>query len=248
MELVDRVKGFVVKQPTAVLGVVGFIIGILIATEYSSQIPRIINPVISNYALDEMEKKLENEQNSLKEHQESIDSEVAYLQSNLKNKQTGLTSLVSEVEVLKDQAGLTAKTGEGIEIVLDDSDKNDENANAIAHASDLRDLVDYMWTRGAQGISIQASGGVEERVIFTTAIDCIVNTVLINNTRSAPPFKIKVLGNRDALIAAINDHNNLKSIYERVDEEGLIFYVTENSSITIPKYSGNLSLDHAKIQ
>jgi uncharacterized protein YlxW (UPF0749 family) len=248
MELVNRVKTFVIKQPMAVLGIVGFVLGVLIATEYSARIPRIINPVISSYALDEMEKKLENEQNTMKEQHEAVDNEVAYLQGNLKNKQGGLTSLVSEVELLKEQSGLTARSGDGIEIILDDSDKNDENANAIAHASDLRDLVDYMWTRGAQAISIEASGSVDERVIFTTAIDCIVNTVLINNTKSSPPFKIKVLGNRDALVAAINDHTNLKSIYDRVESEGLIFYVTDNIKISIPKYSGNLNLENAKVQ
>jgi len=248
MNLINKIKNFVVNQSSIFWAVIGLVVGMIIAIEYSSRIPRIINPVISNIALDEMEAKLVNEQAALKEQQEALDSEITDLQSKLKNKQSGLTTSVNEVESLKEQAGLTARAGEGIEIILDDSDKNDENANAIAHASDLRDLIDFLWSRGAQAISIEASGGVEERVIFPTSIDCIVNTVLINNTKSSPPFKVKVIGNRDALLAAVNDHNNLKTIYDRVENSGLIFFITENTQINVAKYSGNLTLDHAKIQ
>ena len=248
MHPINKIKEFVVRQSSVVLGVVGFILGIIIAFEYSAQIPRIINPAQPSVALDQMEQNLSNEQASLKEQQEAVDSEITSLQNNLKDKQTGMSFLVGEVDTLKTQAGFTPLSGEGVEIVLDDSDKNDENANAIAHASDLRDLVDYMWSRGAQAISIEAAGGVEERVILPSSIDCIVNTVLINTTKSSPPFKMKVIGNRDALTAAINDRSALKSIYDRVDKSGLRFYITDNLNITVTKFTGSLSLDHAKIQ
>lgn len=247
MHPINKVKEFIVNQPNTILAIGGFILGLLIAFEYSAQIPRIINPMVSSLALDEMEQNLNIEQANLKEQQESIDNELTALQNNLKNRQTGVSSLVNEVDILKDKSSLTAKSGEGIEIILDDSDKDDENANAIAHASDLRDLIDYLWSRGATAISIEAAGGVEERVIFTTSIDCIVNTVLINNTKASPPFKLKALGNRDALTAAINDRESLKSIYERTDKEGLIFYLTDKAQVDIAKYSGNLNLDHAKV-
>lgn len=248
MKLVDQVRNFVIKQPNAFLAILGFVIGILIATEYVAKIPRIINPAMPSVALDQMEQNLDNEQAALKEQQEAVDNQISDLQNSQKGKQSGMSSLVNEVDSLKSQAGFTQRSGEGVEIVLDDSDHNDENANAIAHASDLRDLIDYMWSRGAQAISIEAAGGVEERVIFPTSIDCIVNTVLINTTKASPPFKVKVLGSRDALTAAINDHIALKTIYDRVEKDGLKFYITDNTNITVTKYSGSLNLDHAKVQ
>ena len=248
MKLIDQIKHFVVRQPNTILAVIGFVLGLLVATEYSAQIPRIINPAISSYALDDMENKLDNEQSSLKESLESMDNEITNLQDSLKTRQVGLTSLVNNVDTLKKQVGLTALSGQGIEIVLDDSNQEDAEANAIAHASDLRDTIEFLWSRGAQGISIEAAGGIDERVVFPTSIDCVVNTVLINSTKSAPPFKIKAIGNRDALTAAVSDKANLKSIYDRVDKDGLKFYVTDNANVTIPKYSGEITLDHVKIQ
>jgi len=248
VQFTNRIRNFVVNQPNTILAIVGFVLGVLIAFEYSTQIPRIINPATPIVALDDMEKQLDIEQSSLKQQQEGLDSQITKLQNNLKNKQTGLTALVNEVENLKSQSGLTSISGEGIEIVLADSDQNDETANAIAHASDLRDLIDLMWSRGAQAISIKATGGVEERVIFSTSVDCIVNTVLINTTKASPPFEVKVIGNRDALTAAVNDRSALKDIYERVEKTGLKFYITDNINIKIPKYSGSLNLSDAKIQ
>jgi len=247
MDSANKIKNFIVKQPNTFLAILGFVLGVLIAFEYSTQLPRIINPVVSSIALEQMETNLDNEQAALKEQQEVVDSEISQLQSNLKNKQTGVASLISNVDLLRDKAGFSSKTGEGIEIILNDSNKSDENANAIAHASDLRDLIDLLWTRGASAISIEAAGGVEERIILTSSIDCIVNTVLINTTKSSPPFKVKAIGNRDALLAAVNDRVALKLIYDRVDKTGLIFYATDKSQITVAKYSGNLNLENAKI-
>ncbi len=248
MKFVEQAKRFVVKQPNTLLAIVGFVLGALIATEYSSQIPRIINPAISSYALDDMENKLDNEQSSIKESLESVDNEITNLQDSLKTRQVGLTSLVSEVEDLKSQVGLTEANGEGVEVVIDDSNTENIEANAIAHASDLRDLIDLLWSRGARAISIEAEGNIEERIVFSSSIDCVVNTVLINSTKASPPFKVKAIGNRDALLAAVNDRVALKSIYERVDKSGLKFFTTQNANITIGKYSGNILLNHAQVQ
>lgn len=248
MKLVEQVKSFVIKQPNTLLAVIGFVLGVLIATEYSAQIPRIINPAGSSLALDDMESKLNNEQSALKESLESVDNEITDYQDNLKTRQGGLTNLVDEVEILKSQVGLSELSGQGIEVVLDDSNTEDAQANAIAHASDLRDLIDLLWSRGAQAISIEAQGGVEERIVYSSSIDCVVNTVLINSTKAAPPFKIKALGNRDALLAAVSDRTALKSIYDRIDKDGLKFFTTDNANLTIGKYKGDFVVDHAKAQ
>ncbi|MBU1092398.1 DUF881 domain-containing protein [Patescibacteria group bacterium] len=250
MKYIDQVRQFVVRQPNVIIAIIGFVLGGLLATEYSTQLPRIINPVISNYMLEDMENTLSNEQVALKESLETVDSEITETQDKLKTRQIGLTSLVNQVDSLKQQVGLTDVSGEGIEIVIDDSDisKTNSQTNAIAHASDLRDLVDFLWSRGAQAISISANGQIEERVTFFTSIDCVVNTVLINSTKAAPPFTVKVFGNRESLSVAVDERDNLKSIYDRVYKEGLKFFVTDNQQVTIKKYSGDIGLSHVKIK
>lgn len=249
MKLNDKLHEIVKNQPNYPLAIIGLVIGILIAYEYGYKIPRIINPAVSNIALDETEQKLVDEQAQHKEQLEAIDNETNALNDQTKIRQTGLTSLVNQVEALKANSAMTDVVGEGIEIILDDSAKNqDANANAIAHASDLRDLVDQLRANGATAISIGAAGGVEERVTFTTSIDCIVNTVLINNTKASPPFKVTAIGDRIKLKSAIDDRGALKDIYDRVDNDGLKFVAVDSLSLKIKRYSGNYLIKNAKVQ
>lgn len=249
MKLNDKVREVIKNQPNYPLAIIGLVIGILIAYEYGYKIPRIINPAVSNVALDETEQKLVDEQARFKEQLEAIDNEVNALNDQTKSRQTGLAALVNQVEVLKSDSAMTDIVGDGVEIILDDSEKNqDANANAIAHASDLRDLLDQLWANGAKAISISAAGGVEERVTLTTSIDCIVNTVLINNTKASPPFKVTAIGDKAKLKSAVDDKSALKSIYERVDSEGLKFAAIDSSNLKVKRYSGNYLIKNAKVQ
>jgi uncharacterized protein YlxW (UPF0749 family) len=113
----------------------------------------------------------------------------------------------------------------------------------------MRDLVNYLWLKGAKAISIEGAGGKEERVGPMTSIDCIVNTVLINGTKIVPPFQIKAIGDRQVLNSAIGDKAALKQIYDRVDKEGLKFYVVDNiNQIDIEQFTGIILTQHVTIK
>jgi len=249
MKLNDKLHELVKNQPNYPLAILGLVIGVLIAYEYGYKIPRLINPAISNIALDETEQKLVSEQARNKEQLEAIDNEINALNDQTKNRQTGLTSLVDQVETLKADSAMTDVAGEGVEIIIADSEKNqDANANAIAHASDLRDLIDQLRANGATAMSISAAGGIEERITLTTSIDCIVNTVLINNTKASPPFKVTAIGDRAKLKSAVDDRGALKTIYDRVDNNGLKFAAVDLLDLKIKRYSGNYLIKNAKVQ
>jgi len=244
----EKIKTFLIKNASFILAVVGIVLGVILALELNSSLPRIISPTVSFVALDDMETQLTSEQASLKKQISDTDSQIDQLNRQVEQKQSGLKGLVDEVESLKSQVGLTAVSGSGIAILLDDSEKYRDNPNAIAHASDMRDLVNFLWFSGAQGISIEGAGGVEERIGPTTSIDCIVNTVLVNNTKMVPPFTIKVLGDREKMISAVNDQKALKSIYDRVDKDELQFHVIDGvQTVSLPKFTGNLIIQNAQI-
>lgn len=248
MQISEKTKEFLVKNASFILAVVGIALGVILALELNSDLPRIISPTVSFVALNDMESKLTGEQATLKKQISDTDSQIDQLSEQVKGKQSGLKGLVDEVESLKNQAGLTAVSGKGIGVILDDSDQRREASNSIAHASDMRDLVNYLWSNGAKAISIEGAGGAEERIGPTTSIDCIVNTVLVNNTKMVPPFTIKVLGDREKMISAINDRKALKSIYDRVAKEGLQFHVIDGvQTVDLPKFTGSLIIQNAKI-
>jgi len=248
MQISEKTKSFLVKNASFILAIVGIVLGVVLSLKLNSNLPRIISPIVSFVALNDMESKLTEEQAALKKQISDTDSQIDKLNEQVRQKQSDLKGLVDEVESLKSQVGLTAVSGKGIEVFLNDSDQYRDNPNAIAHASDMRDLVNYLWFNGAQAISIKGAGGIEERIGPTTSIDCIVNTVLVNNTKMVPPFIIKVLGDREKMVSAINDRKALKSIYDRVERGELQFHVIDGvQSVNLPKFTGNLIIQNAKI-
>lgn len=247
MSKIQKVGEFLRLQISFVLAILGIVLGVFFATKFNRDLPRIISPAVSYIALSDMEQKLTQNQATLKAGISNEDTQIDQLSTQAKTKQSGLKGLIDQVETLKAQAGVTQLSGKGIAIYLADSDDRRDSPNSIAHASDMRDLVDYLWQSGAKAISIEGDGGTEERVAYSTSIDCIVNTVLINGTKIVPPFKIRAIGDSQKLTEAVNDKNRLKTIYDRVSSEGLKFYVLDGvDNVTIKKYTGNLIFDYAK--
>ena len=54
---------------------------------------------------------------------------------------------------------------------------------------DLLYIINDLKRGGAEAISIN-----EQRIISTSEIRCVGNTILVNTTRLAPPYHIKVIG------------------------------------------------------
>jgi len=232
-----------------VLAVIGIAIGVLLALNYAQRIPRALTSVLPYIELADVETKLEAQQTSLKNSISTVDEQITALDQQVRGRQGSFKVLVDQADMLKAKAGLTEVAGEGIIIVLDDSDARGANPNSIAHASDMRDLVDHLWNQGATAISIKGDGSTDERIGPSTSIDCIVNTVLINGTKIVPPFEIRAIGNRDKLIAAINDRVALKDIYDRMDKEGLKFSIIDGvNQVTIPKFTGNFITEDVKVK
>jgi len=245
----DKFRNIFIGNIALSLAVIGLGAGTFLAWRYNDSLPRVITPAVPYLSLQEMENTLEGEQKNLKQQISNIDYQTGILEDQVKTRQSGMKGLIDGADKLKAQAGLTKLSGPGIKITLNDSDSGQNVNNAIAHASDLRDLVNHLWQNGAQAISISGAGSLDERVGPTTSIDCIVSTVLINGTKTVPPFEIKVLGDRERLSSAVNNKEELKTIYDRVEKEGLEFSIDDSTQeVNIPSFTGNIITEHVKIK
>ena len=100
------------------------------------------------------------------------------------------------------KAGVTEVFGPGLEIVLDDSTKNQkvgENPNLyIVHYEDLLRILNELRAAGAEAISVN-----EQRIGAMSELRCAGPTVSINNVRSAPPYIIKAVGDPKTMAKAL---------------------------------------------
>lgn len=204
----------------------------VIAAQSRSLPTRVTNP-ISPYA-------------SLKETREDLYAEQAKLQNEILQLQKSIekTQKESENSVLSKQelnslndkkalAGLTKLNGHGVILTLNDSTKTPVSENSIIHAADLRDIVNLLWGAGAEAISING-----QRIVLNSSIDCIVNTILLNDVKLSVPFQIEAIGDQSLMHARLTDANLLVNLHERVKKDGLTFDLRKNNDITVPIFNG----------
>jgi uncharacterized protein YlxW (UPF0749 family) len=154
---------------------------------------------------------------------------------------------VLEVELDRQQllAGLTPVQGPGVVVTLDDSTMQlpagvDPNAYII-HEYDLRDIVNLLWMAGSEAIAINA-----ERLVSTSSIYCVGSTVMVNNTRLAPPYFIQAIGNPRVQQDYLRNPSHLNDLKEKQRLYGLLFEVKDVANLSLPPYSGGFLIQHAR--
>lgn len=203
---------------------------------------RVQNPVLPFIALRNMRDSLTAEQNEFKNQILELQKESSQLEAQIKKDKKQSAALLEEYERYKKLVGLTELSGDGILLVMDDARRGPTTIDSITHAADLRDLINFLWGNGAEAIVVNG-----ERLVYNSSIDCIVNTILINNTKTTPPFNILVIGDGERLEQALRNEDNLRDIHKRIKNNGLIFRFSSEKNLKIPLYNGSFKIETAKI-
>jgi len=245
-ETINKSKKFIlikkINKVAIVLLILGIGSGFLITAQWRTKTLRVSNPVTPYVSLTDTRDKLTQEQNNYKKQIADLQNQIKDAQEQLKG-QSQSKKKVEELEKYKEEVGLSEIKGEGAVITLDDSKGIIGTIDSITHAADLRDIINFLWGLGAKAISING-----ERVVYNTSIDCIVNTILINSTKTTAPFTISVIGDKNIIIPALTNEENLKDLHKRVKTEGIVFEVIEGRNILMPAYDGSFPIKFAKIK
>lgn len=160
------------------------------------------------------------------------EDEVKALQNNLVEEQAKI--------------GLTALEGPGIVITLDDnkagsaaSPQDDPNYYLI-HYENLLYLINDLKGGKAEAISVN-----DQRIVSSSEIRCVGNTILVNTTRLAPPFVIQAIGDVSSLEKSILENSEVYSILK--DSGFPVSYKTTGltmPTISISAYTGSFPTKH----
>ena len=148
---------------------------------------------------------------------------------------------------LRIAAGLEELEGPGLTVTLDDAPEEvlvsagDDVNNAIVHQQDIQGVANALWQGGAEAMTIQ---GV--RIISTTGIKCVGNTVILNGVPYSPPYRIAAIGDPDTLRRALGDNPYVQAYLDAVDVWQLQWQVTESEEMTAPAYAAPVELRHAQ--
>lgn len=146
-------------------------------------------------------------------------------------------------------AGLTALTGPGITVELNDAPRladgslpaGASNDDLVVHQGDVQAVVNALWAGGAEAMSI-----MNVRVLATSAVRCVGNTLLLHGRVYSPPFKISAIGEPAALQRALAASEGVRLFKDAVDHYQLGYRET-TSAVTVPAYDGSTALRSAKV-
>ncbi|MER7696369.1 MULTISPECIES: DUF881 domain-containing protein [unclassified Streptomyces] len=156
----------------------------------------------------------------------------------------------ARLKALEKAAGTTKITGDSISVTLDDAPP-DATANPgypdpqpndlVIHQQDLQAVVNALWQGGARGIEV-----MDQRLISTSAVRCVGNTLILQGRVYSPPYKVTAVGDPGKLKRALNDSTAIQNYLLYVKAYGLGWKVDENESVTLPGYSGTVDLHYAQ--
>ncbi|MBQ1105479.1 MULTISPECIES: DUF881 domain-containing protein [Streptomyces] len=156
----------------------------------------------------------------------------------------------ARLKALEKAAGTTKITGESVSVTLDDAPP-DATANPgypepqpndlVIHQQDLQAVVNALWQGGARGIQV-----MDQRLISTSAVRCVGNTLILQGRVYSPPYKVTAVGDPGKLKQALNDSTAIQNYLLYVKAYGLGWKVDENEAVTLPGYSGTVDLHYAQ--
>jgi uncharacterized protein YlxW (UPF0749 family) len=147
-------------------------------------------------------------------------------------------------------SGLTAVRGPGVSVTLDDAPQRPgrpslcpENPDdCLVHEEDLQAVVNALRNGGAEAVSLMG-----DRIIATSAVRCVGNTVLLHGKLYSPPFVVTAIGDPDSLRDALADEPGVALFQTFVDRYGLEYDVRTERSVELPPYTGTLDLSNVEL-
>ena len=159
-----------------------------------------------------------------------------------------VTQLTRQADTLMLAAGTQAVSGPTVRVSLTDA-KNVPSVlpdgisvdDYVVHQQDVQAVVNALWEGGAEAMML-----MDQRIISTSAVRCVGNTLILQGRVYSPPYVISALGNQNNLKDALERSPSVSIYRQWVGEVGVGYDVTTRSKQTFPAYAGSINLERAR--
>ncbi len=161
----------------------------------------------------------------------------------------GVAAVQSRVTLLAPSAGLTALRGPGLVVTLNDVPRRTDGSlpagavpdDVVVHQQDVQAVVNALWSGGAEAMTIMG-----QRVVATSAVRCVGNTLLLQGRTYSPPFVVAAIGKPQTMRVRLDAEPGVRLFRQYVDAFGLGYAVVVRTELRMPAYEGSLALSHAR--
>ncbi len=154
-----------------------------------------------------------------------------------------LATVNQQLDVLSSEVGLTQVSGPGVTVTLWDAQPPDplpEDLTAddfVVHQQDIQAVVNALWRGGAAGITV-----MDHRLVSTSAVRCVGNTVILDGRVYSPPFVIAAVGPVQNLLRSLRSDDTVAAYRAWAAEAGLGYAQRTDGNLRLPEYRGPLGL------
>lgn len=226
------------------LAVALLVLGFLIAAQLSTEGPRIRYTSQERAPLIETVLGLQSQQDALKARILDLRAQISATEAQLPASAAQEKALNADLAQARIAAGLVQLSGPGLVFKLEDaaSGASPASADGLVTARDVRIVVQELWLAGAEAVSVNG-----ERIVATTAILDIGNSILVNNAYLAPPYEVRAIGPSDLYTRITTAASFVEFVKDRVSPSGLRLSFAELDPVTIPAYAGSVAQRYMRV-
>lgn len=225
------------------------LLGVMIMLSIHTNLAAEVNTESNTQELVGYIENLEEEITDLETQIAATRDQIEALESSQADEQTHISSMNTTLNRLNMNAHLTTVEGPGIIITLNDNTVGAEFAqknnpttyvasNYIIHDKDLLYLIRSL------AEATEACAVNDVRITDSSSIRCAGTIILINSTRLAPPYEIKIIGDPEELVNALLKSGTYLSLVYR----GMPIQYEKQDSISIAAYTGAYSTNYGTIE
>ncbi len=228
------------------LGIVFLILAFLITIQFRSVTKNNEAQQQNNLRVEDLLTEVKKEQDKNEDLQKQItayENDIAQYRKEAEQTSGESKFLSEQLKRAEILAGMVDVKGPGVTISLSDVQNRKGTTNVVEanstliHDEDIRRVINELAAAGAEAICVNDS-----RIISMSAVRCVGPTVLVNDTKMAPPYVIKAIGKPDQLEAALNLNGG---VIDGLKVWGFEINITKEEELTIPKYAGTVNFKSA---
>ncbi len=160
-----------------------------------------------------------------------------------------VTQLQDRSAQLAPVVGTGPVAGPALQVTLDDAGYTAENLpegytvdDVVVHQQDVQAVVNAMWAGGAEAMMLQ-----DQRVISTSAVRCVGNTLFLQGRVYSPPYRVTAIGDIQGMQQALDADATVQIYRDYVDLIGLGYRTEQLGEQEFPGFAGSLSLEYATV-
>ena len=159
----------------------------------------------------------------------------------------GVSALADE---LAPRIGTGPVHGPAITVTLDDAGYTEATLpegytvdDVVVHQQDVQGVVNALWTGGAEAMMVQ-----DQRIVATSAVRCVGNTLYLQGRVYSPPYTISAIGDPERMAVSLAQDPIVSTYRGWSQTLGLGYVVQRTDAARFPAFEGAARPEYVEVQ